>query len=188
MYPNSDSSSAVCCEQSRVFPWLVFPFSEPLRKPFHTFVPSARALAVFHGGMKTSVLLLFFLASLTAATAQSPLELNLATTAGEPFPVDAGKLTLLNAWLTSVSANGARPILARAVGPVTFTTPEFSSGSVAAGGSFSAGGQFFITLALGRRRQCDLCQWHLGAQGAPQRLRPTMFSLRRSRARSTMKG
>jgi hypothetical protein len=95
--------------------------------------------------MKTSVLLLFFLASLTAATAQSSLELNLATTAGELFPVGAGKLTLVNAWLTSVSANGAPPILAGAVGPVTFTTPEFSSGSVAAGGSFSAGGQFFIT-------------------------------------------
>jgi hypothetical protein len=77
--------------------------------------------------------------------AQAPLELNLATTAGELFAVNRGKLTLVNAWLTSVSVIGAPPILAGSVGPVTFTTPQFSSGTVAAGGDFNAGGGFFIS-------------------------------------------
>jgi len=90
------------------------------------------------------MVLLFFLASLGTAPAQSPLELNFATTGGELFPVNAGKLTLSDAWLTSVSINGAAPTLVGSVGPVTFTTPQFSGGSVAAGGSFGAGGQFFI--------------------------------------------
>jgi hypothetical protein len=93
--------------------------------------------------------IVFSLAMLFVAAAplpaQAPLELNLATTAGELFPVNAGKLMLVNAWLSSVSVTGAPPILAGSVGPVTFTTPQFSSGTVAAGGEFKAGGAFYIS-------------------------------------------
>ncbi len=95
--------------------------------------------------MKTSILFLVVAVCVAGAAAQSPLELNLATTGGELFPVNPGSLMLVNAWLTAVSVNGAPPVLGGSVGPVTFTTPEFASGSVAAGGIFNAGGVFFIS-------------------------------------------
>jgi hypothetical protein len=94
--------------------------------------------------MKTAMLLLSFFASLGSAPAQSRLEQNLATTGGELFPINAGKLTLLDAWLTSVSIDGAAPTFVGSVGPVTFTTPQFSGDSVGGGGSFGAGGESFI--------------------------------------------
>jgi hypothetical protein len=49
-----------------------------------------------------------------------------------------------NAELNTVMVNGEY-VLAGQAGSATFTTPEFSSGTVAAGGSFDAGGSFYIS-------------------------------------------
>jgi hypothetical protein len=92
-----------------------------------------------------SLTTLFVAALPLQAQVPSPLELNLATTGGELLSVNPGKLTLVNAWLTAVSVNGGPPIVTGSVGAVTFTTPQFSSGTLATGGAFNAGGGFFIS-------------------------------------------
>lgn len=82
---------------------------------------------------KASILCVVMICIVGAAAAQSPLELNLATTSTELFPIN-GTLVLKDAWLTAVSVNWAPPILGGSTGPVTFTMPRFATGSIAAGG------------------------------------------------------
>src|SRR5258708_7819961 len=85
---------------------------------------------------------ILFVASIPSL-AQESFEATLSTTAGELFPFSPGQLALGNAYLNTVIVNGEW-VLAGQAGSATFTTPEFSSGTVAAGGSFDAGGSFYI--------------------------------------------
>ena len=95
--------------------------------------------------VKTTVLSLaiLFIAAIPSR-AQESLEATLSTTAGELFPFTPGQLMVSNAWLNTVNVNGEN-VLAGLVGSATFTTPQFSSGSVATGGRFNAGGSFYIS-------------------------------------------
>ena len=128
---------------------------------------------------KASILCVVMICIVGAAAAQSPLELNLATTSTELFPIN-GTLVLKDAWLTAVSVNWAPPILGGSTGPVTFTMPRFATGSIAAGG-VRRQRQLLHRFALGRESLRQLCAWHVDGAGLPRRmrqLRPTRRNLR----------
>lgn len=96
--------------------------------------------------MKIPALLLLSIGSaISCWSQQQPLEVNFSNAAGEIYAVAPRQLRLISADVMSISENGHVFLEVGLVGNVTFTTPLFASGSVAEGGTFDAGGEFFIS-------------------------------------------
>jgi hypothetical protein len=95
-------------------------------------------------GTKILSSLLFLAMAIPCLGQQQPLEVNFSNVSGEIYAVTPRQLRLVSADVMSISENGDSFLEAGLVGGITFTTPPFVSGSVAAGGTFDAGGEFYI--------------------------------------------
>ena len=79
---------------------------------------------------------------------KAPVQYGYNFASGELVDFTSHTLALNSAVLNAISPNGQYPIEAGALGYVNFTTPRFATGSVATGGTFNAGGTFFVSNVI----------------------------------------